>query len=83
MIEKYRYNFEEYEFGMKDEMLFHLNHMIVGISMTPDNFIVNHYDKTIDMSEYVKVEMGYDLQDFANEYFDYTINMWGLIDNNV
>ncbi len=82
MAKKYRFKFEEFDhFGekingkypRKDEMLWEYDNFIVGITQTENHFVMNHYCKNYDKSEYIMVSDSYNLDKYLDEWFDFEI----------
>ena len=71
MKEKYRWNFQESDKCCKDDMLWVFENFIVGVSDSSKHFVMNHYGKDFDKSNYVKVDMDYTLDKFYEEYFEW------------
>ena len=55
MAIKYRFKYEEFDqhyksengkYMRKDEMIWEYDNVIIGISKTPDHFVMNHYGKS-------------------------------------
>ena len=83
MATKYRFKYEVFDhyndervngkYIRKDEMLWEYDNFIVGISKTKDHFVMNHYSKSFDKSEYIMVSDSYTLDKYIDEWFDYEI----------
>lgn len=80
-MKKYRLDFEKYdthekinsEYKMKDEIMWDLGHLIVGISRTSDYYIINHYNRSVDLTQYIAVSENYSLNDYMNDWFEFFI----------
>ncbi len=83
MVVKYRFRYEDCDvffrdkngkLQRKDEMIWEYDHLVVGISQDKDHYIINHYNKNFDKSEYTMVNEEYKLEDYSDEWFYYMIN---------
>ena len=82
MAKKYRFRFESFDhfydkvngkYQRKDEMLWEYDSFIIGISKTADHFVMNHYGKSFDKSEYAIVSDSYNLDIYCDEWFTHEI----------
>jgi hypothetical protein len=85
MATKYRFLFEELDqyyklengkSQRKDEMLWEYDNFIIGISSTTNHFVMNHYNKNYDKSEYIMVSDNYTLDTYCDQWFDYEISQF-------
>ena len=88
MAIKYRFNYEEFDHfcekengkcQRKDEMLWEYDSFIIGISKTKDHFVMNHYSKSFDKSEYVLADDSYSLHTHINNWCDFKLSDWNPI----
>jgi len=88
MATKYRFKFEEFNHfydkvngkcQRKDEILWEYDNFIIGISKTKDHFIMNHYSKDFDKSEYVIVDDNYSLDLHINNWCDFELSDWNPV----
>ena len=84
MVKRYRFNFESYQeryydasgnIKYKDEMIWDHGNLLIGISKTTDQFIINHYNASFDKSEYILVEDTYNLVDYCDDWWDHKIKL--------
>ena len=61
------------KYKRKDEMLWEYDNFIIGISSTENYFVMNHYTKNYDKSEYIMVSDNYTLDTYCDKWFDYEI----------
>jgi len=81
---KYRFKFEEFEshhkingkLVMKDEMIWILNHIVVGFTALGDKYIINHYNESFDLTEYVEVSEEYNSKNYCSDWWDFQIKEW-------
>ena len=83
MAKKYRFRFEEFDhyhdervngkYIRKDEMLWEYDNFIVGITQTENHFVMNHYSKSFDKSQYIMVSDSYNLDKYVDEWFSFEI----------
>lgn len=45
----------------------------VGMSVTDDYFVINHYNKSFDLSEYTEVDLDYTLYFYSFDEFEHMI----------
>lgn len=85
MVAKYRLRYEDIDrwtktaegkLKLKDEMLWEYDRFIIGISQGENHFIINHYSKDYDKSEYIMVEENYSLDKYSDDWWDHTIEVW-------
>jgi hypothetical protein len=83
MMTIYRFRYEEFDqyhdekvngkYQSKDEMLWEYDNLIVGISKTKDHFVINHYSKDIDKSEYIVCDKNYTLTEYGADWFSWVL----------
>jgi len=73
MKEKYRFIYENGKASV-DEMLWVFDNFIIGITHKNTHFVMNHYGKDFDKSDFIKVEMEYDLDSYAMDYFQWVFD---------
>ena len=88
MAIKYRFKYEEFDHfykiengkcQRKDDMLWEYDNIIIGISKTKDYFVMNHYGKSFDKSEYVMADDSYSLDTHINNWCDFYFADWDII----
>ena len=68
MIEKYRLVFDNDSTVKLDDMLWVFNNFTIGISKTPQHFVMNHYSNDIDKKYYEKVDLDYNFKDLSRDW---------------
>lgn len=71
MLEKYRFNFEEFDKCCVDDMIWVFENLVIGYTDNGKHHVLNHYNKSFDLSEYKKVDLSYSHDDFILEYMDW------------
>lgn len=88
MAIRYRFKYEEFDhfceiengkYQRKDDMLWEYDNFIIGISKTKDYFVMNHYGKSFDKSEYVMADDSYSLDTHINNWCDFYVADWDII----
>ena len=92
MAIKYRFLYEEFDhfykdengkYKRKDEMIWEYDNVIIGISKTPDHFVMNHYGKSFDKSEYIMVSDSYTLDSYCDGWWNNVLTDFDKEESNV
>lgn len=71
MLEKYRFNFEEVDKCCVDDMIWVFENFVIGFTDYGKEYVLNHYNKSFDLSDYKKVDLKYTHDDYMIEYLDW------------